>query len=152
MSKSKIKAGEAVPKFRLMNQHGEMISIEKFIGRPFVIYFYPKDDTPGCTVEACAFRDAFEDFRHLGASVVGISGDSPEAHQKFAKKYGLPFTLLSDPKNEVRRLFGVPKSLFGLLPGRVTYIVDEKGQVKHIFEGQFKARQHVKEAIASLKK
>ncbi len=152
MDKPKIKVGDGLPKFKLLNQDGEMISIEIFFGKPFVIYFYPKDDTPGCTVEACAFRDAFEDFKHLGASVIGISGDSPETHQKFAKKYGLPFTLLSDPKNEVRRLFGVPKSLFGLLPGRVTYIVDEKGLVKHIFEGQFKARKHVTEALACLKK
>jgi len=152
MDKPKIQVGEAVPKFSLKNQHGELISIENFIGKSFVIYFYPKDDTPGCTVEACAFRDAFEDFQNLGAAVIGISGDSPEAHQKFAKKYALPFVLLSDPKNEVRSLFGVPKSLFGLLPGRVTYIVDEMGKVKHIFGGQFQARKHVREAMTSLKK
>ena len=116
-----------------------------------VIYFYPKDDTPGCTKEACSFRDFYEDFNEAGAMVIGISDDSPNTHADFAKKNNLPFTLLSDHGNKVRELLGVPKSLLGLIPGRVTYVIDKKGIVRHVFNSQFNVEKHVHEAIEVLK-
>lgn len=150
MAKSKVKVGDKVPSFSLLDQHGKNVSIENFFGKPFVLYFYPKDDTPGCTAEACSFRDAYDEFRHLDAEIIGVSADSPASHLAFAKKYDLPFTLLSDEENEVRKLLGVPGSMFGLLPGRVTYIVDAEGVVQHVFDSQLQAQKHVKEALEHL--
>ena len=146
----KIKVGEQVPSFLLKDQNGKMFSVRSSIGKPMVIYFYPKDDTPGCVKEACKFRDDFEDFIDLGALVIGISADTVESHKRFAEKYNLPFILLSDTKNEVRKLFGVPKSLI-FLPGRVTYIVDKKGIVQNIFNSQFGAEKHIENALKELK-
>ena len=151
MQNQKISVGDAVPKFELKNQHDELVKIESFFGNPFVIYFYPKDDTPGCTAEACTFRDQYEEFKEVGAEVIGISADSPKSHKNFALKHNLPFVLLSDYKNEVRKLFGVPKSMFGLFPGRVTYVINEKGVVSYIFDSQMQAKKHVAEAIEHLK-
>ncbi|MCB0473300.1 MAG: peroxiredoxin, partial [Flavobacteriaceae bacterium] len=120
-------------------------------GQAMVIYFYPKDDTPGCTKEACAFRDAYESFTDLGVKVIGISADSVESHKNFAEKYRLPYTLLADTGNEVRQSFGVPKSLMGLLPGRVTYVINRKGKVIYIFNSQLAAKKHITEALNALK-
>ena len=147
---NKIQAGDKLPAFTLPNQHGENVSIEQFFGKPFVLYFYPKDDTPGCTAEACSFRDAYAELRNLDAEVIGVSADSPASHLAFAKRYDLPFVLLSDEKNKARKLLGVPGSMFGLLPGRVTYIIDENGVVKHVFDSQLQAKQHVREAMEHL--
>jgi len=116
-----------------------------------VIYFYPKDDSPGCTKEACSFRDQFEVFKEADAVIIGISGQSVESHKEFAEKHRLSFTLLSDVGNKVRKLFGVPTNLMGLLPGRVTYIADKKGKVIFIFNSQTKATEHVDEALRILK-
>lgn len=143
---SKLKIGDSLPLFKLQNQNGKLIDSQSFKGHPLVVYFYPKDDTPGCTAEACSFRDQYEDFTDSGAEVVGISADSPESHAAFAKKHRLPFVLLSDIGNEVRKQFGVPSSMFGLLPGRVTYVFDAKGQLKHTFDSQLNAKKHVSEA------
>ncbi|MEL7021187.1 MAG: peroxiredoxin, partial [Bacteroidota bacterium] len=107
--------------------------------------------TPGCTAEACSFRDSYEDFTDAGAEVVGISADSPASHAAFAKKHRLPFTLLSDVGNKVRKQFGVPGSLFGLLPGRVTYIFDRNGICQHVFDSQLNATKHVSEAMNALR-
>ena len=148
----KIKIGDKLPTFSLPDQNGKNTSIEQFFGKPFVLYFYPKDDTPGCTAEACSFRDAYSELRDLEAEVIGVSADSPASHLAFAKRYDLPFVLLSDEKNKVRKLLGVPGSMFGLLPGRVTYIVDKNGLVKHIFDSQLQAKQHVREAMEHLQK
>ena len=127
-----------------------MVSLEDFIGKkPIVLFFYPKDDTPGCTKEACAFRDEFEGFRKLGAEVIGISSDSVESHRSFAEKHNLPFVLLSDEGGKVRRLYGVPYSL-GLFPGRVTYVIDTEGVIRHVFSSQLGATNHVKEAFEAL--
>lgn len=152
MNHPSVKVGSRVPMFNLENQHGENISISQFLGKPFILYFYPKDDTPGCTAEACSFRDAYQELRDLDAEVIGISADSPESHLAFAKRYDLPFVLLSDINNEVRKLFGVKSKLFGMLPGRVTYIVDANGIVQHIFDAQFMAKKHVRESLEHLKK
>lgn len=149
----KIKKGSKIPHFILPDQNGNNFDINQALGKKnIVIYFYPKDDTPGCTKEACSFRDQFEDFKDAGAEVIGISGDSVESHKRFAEKHNLPYTLLSDSNNRVRKLFGVPSDFLGLLPGRVTYIVDKSGVVQHVFNSQFNAEKHVKEAVHVLEK
>lgn len=148
----KIETGSKLPSFTLSDQHGNRFNINTVIGkRNLVIYFYPKDDSPGCTKEACYFRDQYEVFKQVDAVVIGISGQSVESHKKFAEKYKLTFTLLSDEGNKVRKRFGVPTSFFGTLPGRVTYIVDKTGTVVHVFNSQTRAVRHVDEALRILK-
>ena len=146
MSKS-IATGDTIPDFSLLDQNGSVFNIKDKIGKPLVIYFYPKDDTPGCIREACTFRDQFDVFNDYGAEIIGISTDSPASHLKFAKKYNLNFTLLSDQNRKVEKLFGVPRTALGFLTGRVTYIVDKNGIVRHLFNSLFKAEQHVDEAL-----
>jgi peroxiredoxin Q/BCP len=114
-----------------------------------VIFFYPKDDTTGCTKEACRFRDDFARFRQTGAQIVGISSDSAESHQRFAAKYSLPYTLLSDPGGRVRKLYGAVGFL-GLMPGRATFVIDREGIVRHVFSSQMKFEEHVDEALRGL--
>ncbi len=146
-----IKVGDTAPDFTLQSQAGESVTLSSFRGqKAVVLYFYPKDDTPGCTTESCTFRDSFQDFQDLGAEVIGISGDSPDSHQKFASKYSLPFTLVSDTGSNVRKAYGVPATL-GLLPGRVTYVIDKAGTVCHLFNSQFNPKKHVDEALTVLK-
>ena len=149
-TKGNVGVGSKAPDFTLPSQSGEMVNLKDFLGRkPVVLFFYPKDDTPGCSKEACAFRDDYEEFRKLDAEVVGISSDSVESHRSFAKKYGLPFTLLSDEGGKVRKLYGVSNT-FGLFPGRVTYVIDKKGVIRHVFSSQLDARRHVEEALRIL--
>jgi peroxiredoxin Q/BCP len=151
--KEAIKIGDKVPSFTLKDQNGLDFSSQEFAGKTaMVIYFYPKDDTPGCTKEACSFRDTYSDFRDLNAKVIGISADNVSSHKKFAEKYNLPFSLLADTKNQVRKLFGVPNSMLGLVPGRVTYIVNEKGLVTGIYDNMFNSERHIKESLKALKK
>ena len=145
-----IRVGEKAPDFTLPSQAGEMVRLNDFLGKPVVLFFYPKDDTLGCTKEVCAFRDDFEQFGKLDAEVIGISSDSVESHRAFAQKHGLPFALLSDGGGKVRKLYGVPTTL-GLFPGRVTYEVDEWGVVRHIFSSQLGVERHVQEAINALR-
>ncbi len=146
-----LSAGARAPEFRLNNQNGKAVSLADFRGRKnVVVYFYPKDDTPGCTKESCAFRDHFEAFVDAGAEVIGISSDSEASHKAFAAKHRLPFSLLSDAGGKVRGAFGVPATL-GLLPGRVTYVIDRQGVIRHAFNSQLQATKHVDEALAVLK-
>jgi thioredoxin-dependent peroxiredoxin len=147
----KIGVGDRVPAFTLPDQHGNPVDISQLIGKHrLVIYFYPKDDSPGCTKEACFFRDQFEAFRDADALVIGISGQSVGSHRKFAEKHRLSFTLLSDKGNRVRKLFGVPTNFFGLLPGRVTYVIDLSGRVVHTFNSQTNTSGHIDEALRIL--
>ncbi len=149
----KIKYGSKIPGFELKDQHGNLFNINEVLGKKnLVIFFYPKDGTPGCTREACAFRDQFEVFEDADARVIGISAQSVESHYAFAQKHRLNYTLLSDPDNKVRKMFGVPSSLFGLLPGRVTYVVDKSGKVVYMFNSQLKTEKHVFKALQVLKK
>lgn len=146
-----VKVGDIAPDFSLPSQNGSTVSLKDFRGnKSVVLYFYPKDDTPGCTAESCAFRDSYETFQEAGAEVIGISSDSANSHAKFASKYQLPFTLLSDTNNEVRKLYGVPATL-GILPGRVTYAIDRDGVVRHIFNSQFNFKGHVEESLKILR-
>ncbi|MEZ5198603.1 MAG: peroxiredoxin [Bacteroidales bacterium] len=148
---SKITVGSIIPDFTLKDQNGKDFKVFNFVGSyNLVIYFYPKDDTPGCTAEACAFRDQYEDFNDKGAMVIGISSDSPESHKRFAEKHNLSFTLLSDEDGKLRKQFGVPTDFLGLLPGRVTYVVDKSGAIRNIFNSQFNFKKHIKEALKIL--
>jgi len=125
---------------------GDNVVLSEYFGKKnIVLYFYPKDETVGCTKEACSFRDSYEELTNLGAEVLGVSGQSVESHKSFASHYGLPFILLSDEGNKVRELYGVPSTM-GILPGRVTYIIDKKGIVRHIFNSQTQTERHVEEA------
>jgi peroxiredoxin Q/BCP len=145
-----VKVGERAPDFALPDANGREVRLAGFRGRPVVLYFYPKDDTPGCTKEACSFRDQYQDFRDAGAEVIGVSSDSSDSHRRFAERHQLPFTLLADQGGKVRKLYGVPATL-GLLPGRVTFVIDAEGVVRHAFNSQLAATRHVAEALDVLR-
>lgn len=146
-----VKVGSLLPSFSLKDQNGHEFDINSVKGKHnLVIYFYPKDETPGCTKEACSFRDQFEVFKKEDAVIIGISGQSVASHLEFANKYHLNFTLLSDEGNNVRKLFGVPGSILGM-PGRVTYVVNKKGKVVLVFNSQYDAEKHIEEAMKVLK-
>jgi thioredoxin-dependent peroxiredoxin len=148
-----IREGDKAPDFTLPKQDGSPFSLQTFLGKgAVVLYFYPKDDTPGCTAEACSFRDAYEDFKEAGAEVVGVSSDSAGDHRAFADKHHLPFTLVSDEGGKVRKLYGVPGNLLGLIPGRVTYVIDASGIVRHVFNSQLNPTKHVREALEVLRR
>ncbi len=150
-SKKRVLVGDQAPDLAVETQTGETINLrDLWQNKALVLFFYPKDNTLGCTKEACAFRDQYEVFSEAGAEVVGVSSDSVESHQSFAEKYRLPFKLLADKGGRLRKLFGVESSL-GIMPGRVTYIIDTKGVVRHIFSSQFMATRHVDEALAFVK-
>jgi len=147
----KLKVGDPAPAFELSDAHGRIVRLQDFLGqKPVVLYFYPKDNTPGCTAEACSFRDAYEDFQEVGAEVIGVSSDSSDSHQQFTGRYNLPFLLLSDPGGALRKRYGV-RSTLGLLPGRVTYVINREGVICHIFNSQIHATQHVTEALKILR-
>ena len=146
-----IGVGDAAPDFTLPDPSGRTVRLGDYRGRKaIVLYFYPKDDTPGCTKESCSFRDQYQDFQDAGAEVIGVSSDAAASHEKFAARYHLPFVLLADASGAVRRQYGVPATL-GLLPGRVTFVIDRQGIVRHVFNSQFQASRHVEEAIAALR-
>ncbi|KAK4766132.1 hypothetical protein SAY87_007774 [Trapa incisa] len=147
---AKVNKGQVPPSFTLKDQDGKPVSLSKFKGKPVVVYFYPADETPGCTKQACAFRDSYEKFKKAGAEVVGISGDDSSSHKAFAKKYRLPFTLLSDEGNKIRKEWGVPADLFGTLPGRQTYVLDKKGIVQLVYNNQFQPEKHIDETLKLL--
>jgi peroxiredoxin Q/BCP len=145
-----VKVGDKAQDFTLPSQMGDNVTLSEFFGKKnIVLYFYPKDESPGCTREACSFRDSYEELTNLGAEVIGVSGQSVESHKSFATHYGLPFILLSDKDNKVRELYGVPSTM-GIIPGRVTYIIDKHGIVRHIFSSQIQAERHVEEAKRTL--
>ena len=147
-----LKVGERAPDFRLPALRGGEVSLSDFLGKKnVVLFFYPKDDTPGCTVEACTFRDAYEDFRDAGAEVIGISSDTIESHAKFAEHHHLPMQFLADAGGRVRAAFGVKPSL-GLFDGRETFLIDKEGVIRHVFRSQVRVKQHVEESLAMLKR
>ena len=147
----RVGVGDHAPDFALPNAAGETVRLSDFRGkRDVVLYFYPKDNTPGCTAEACSFRDNYDAISGMDAEVLGISSDSEESHQGFAAQYRLPFPLLSDAGGAVRKRYGVPSTL-GLLPGRVTYVIDKQGVIRHIFNSQLNIERHIAEALASLR-
>jgi peroxiredoxin Q/BCP len=142
-----IRVGDRAPEITFATHSGEEVSLADYRGRQaVVVFFYPRDGTPVCTKEACSFRDAYEQFLALGAAVIGVSGDSADRHQAFAASHRLPFPLVSDKDGAVRRAFGVRKTM-GLVPGRVTYVIDKQGVVRHVFSSLFAADRHVQEAL-----
>lgn len=150
---NELKIGSVIPSFVLPDQNGNLFELNSVIGKKnLVIYFYPKDDSPGCTAQACSFQDQFEVFKEADAVIIGISGQSVESHKEFALKHKLSFTLLSDEGNKIRKQFGVATNFLGLLPGRVTYVADKNGKVIYIFNSQTQATKHVDEALRILKK
>lgn len=146
-----LKIGDKVPDFGAIDTNGNLFDSHEVIGRKAaVIYFYPKDNTRVCTEQACSFRDQYEDFKALGAEVIGISGDSLKSHVAFANKHHLPFILLSDSDKKIRKAFGVPNDYLGLIPGRATYVADKKGIIQLIFDST-SGKIHIDKALEILK-
>lgn len=145
-----LRPGDRLPDLTLTGAAGP-VRLHDHLGKTLVIYFYPKDETAGCTAEACSFRDAYEDFVAAGAEVIGVSSDSAASHERFKTNHRLPFVLLTDDGGAAARAFGVKKTL-GLLPGRVTFVVDRQGVVRHRFESQLRIGKHVDDALALVKR
>ena len=144
-------AGDRAPLIALSDQNGTERRSDQLGGKALVLFFYPKDDTPGCTMEACAFRDSYSDLQAMGAEVWGVSGDDAASHQRFASRHNLPYPLLVDQGNQLRKAFGVP-SVLGLLPGRVTYVIDGQGVIRHVFNNLLDGPAHRREAIDALQR
>jgi len=146
-----LQVGDKIPNFTAIASDGSVFDSHVIIGKQaVVIYFYPKDDTQVCTEQACTFRDQYEDFKALGSEVIGVSSDSVASHQKFSKRYNLPFILLSDQDKKIRKLFGVPNDLLGLIPGRVTYVANKEGIIQLVFNSM-SGKIHIKKALAIIK-
>jgi len=146
-----IAIGDKLPNLTLFDQNSLEINLHDYIGQPLVIFFYPKDHTPVCTIEACFFDDHLDEFNQLNAKIFGISSDSPASHLGFANKYGLGYSLLSDPNHQAVRAFGVKKKLFGLLSQRVTFVINANGEVAHVFSSQFNGKKHIREALLGVR-
>ena len=146
-----LKEGSAAPAFKTTDAEGQSVSLKDFRGQKVVLYFYPKDDTPGCTREACSFRDAFRDFEKAGIKVLGISTDNEASHKKFTKKFDLPFTLLTDSDHAIADKYGTygQKKFMGrtyMGVHRKTFLIDEKGKIKRVFE-KVKPDDHAQEVL-----
>ena len=149
-----VQVGDKAPDFDFPLKDGSKTSLQQLLRqkKAVVLYFYPKDETPGCTAQACSFRDNYETFTQAGAEVIGVSSDSAASHEGFASHHRLPFLLVSDESGALRERYGVPGSLFGLMPGRVTYVIDGNGVVQHMFDSQFRAKKHITEALDVIKR
>ena len=150
----KLKEGDAAPDFQALANGGTKVSLSDFRGKNVILYFYPRDDTPGCTQEACAFRDDFAAFKTKGAVVLGVSTDSAKSHDKFVSKYKLPFTLLADEDKKIVQAYGVfgPKTFMGRLfqgTHRVTFLIGPEGRIKKIWP-KVKPAEHAREVLAAL--
>jgi peroxiredoxin Q/BCP len=146
-----LSVGDKAPDFTLPSASGEPLTLSHLYAKhAVVLYFYPKDDTPGCTVEACSFRDRYEDFAKAGAEVVGISSDSAASHEMFATKHNLPMKFVADVGGKVRALYGV-KATLGLVPGRATFIIDRQGVIRHTFVSQLRFSKHAEEALEAVR-
>jgi peroxiredoxin Q/BCP len=147
-----IKTGDKAPLFTLPDSEGHPVSLSDFIGKQnLVVYFYPKDESYGCTKEACSFRDSYDEFKEAGTEVIGISSDDEASHRSFAAHHRLPFILLSDPDGKVAEDYGVRRSM-GILPGRVTFVIDKEGLVRMNYSSQINMQKHIDEAIELIRK
>jgi peroxiredoxin Q/BCP len=144
-----LQAGDRIPDATLTGRDGP-VPLASLLGQRLVLFFYPKDDTPGCTAQACSFRDDYQAFVEAGAEVIGVSSDGGASHDAFAGRHRLPFRLLSDPGEAVRKAFGIPKTL-GILPGRATFVIDRDGTILHAFNSQFAPTKHVEQALSALR-
>jgi peroxiredoxin Q/BCP len=152
----RLEVGDKAPTFRAKNQDGDTVSLSDFKGKKVVLYFYPKDDTPGCTKEACEFRDGWSKFKKRGVAVLGVSTDDEKSHRKFAEKFSLPFPLLADPEKKIVNDYGVwgEKSMYGrkyMGTHRVTYVIDEKGRIAAVWP-KVKPEGHAEEILAAIGK
>lgn len=139
--------GDRAPDFSLPGAGGTTVRLSDYIGKKVVVlYFYPKDDTTGCTIESCSFRDLYEDFKDAGAEVIGVSSDSVESHDRFKSKHRLPFVLASDTTGEVRKKYGA-EGFLGIIAGRVTFVIDRKGSVRYRFSSMTKLKEHVDRSL-----
>jgi peroxiredoxin Q/BCP len=142
-----LNVGALAPDFALPDQDGALIKLSALKNKSNVIlFFYPKDNSPGCSMQSCSFRDNYEDFKALNVQIFGISSDSIDSHKAFKKTLNLPFSLLSDTKGEVRKLYGV-KNTFGILPGRTTFVIDQNGIIRFTFSSQFHIQHHIDETL-----
>lgn len=147
-----LRVGDKAPDFELRDQHGAMVRLSTLLGqKPVVLFFYPRDDSPICTREVCAFRDAYADFAAAGAEVLGISMDGTESHESFSAKHGLPYRILSDGKKEVLALYGI-KTILGFMPERVTFVIGKDGVIRHVYNALLRGAKHAEGALAALKK
>ena len=147
---TKLRVGDHAPDFSATTDDGNKIRLADFLGkRVLVLFFYPRDGTPICTQEACAFRDSYDQFIEAGAEVVGVSSDSEERHRAFARQHNLSFRLISDVDGSLRKAFAVPNTL-GIFPGRVTYVIDQAGIIRQIFSAQFASAEHVRQALIAV--
>ena len=148
---AKVEVGDIAPDFELKDKDDNLVKLSNYRGKQSVVlYFYPKDETSGCTAQACSFRDSYEDFKAAGAEVIGISSDTKRSHEGFATRHSLPFVLLSDVIGKVRKAYGA-YDMFGLIPGRVTFVIDKEGRVIHKFDSQLSPTKHIEEALNKLK-
>jgi peroxiredoxin Q/BCP len=146
-----LKVGDMAPDFTLQNQNSQAVHLSDVLKKGWaILFFYPKDNSPICTSQVCAFRNAYDDFRFAGAEVIGISADSVESHQGFVSKQSLPFPLLSDPDRAVAQQYGIPM-MFGLLPSRVTFVVDPNQIIRMVYPSQFTAKAHMEKALKLLR-
>jgi peroxiredoxin Q/BCP len=143
--------GDPAPDFELPDQTGTKVRLSDLRGRNLIVFFYPRDDTPVCTKESCAFRDAYADVGAANAEVLGISADDVGSHARFADKHQLPYRVLSDADRSAARAFGVPQRL-GLLPARMTFVIDAEGVIRHVTHADLQAERHVREALEALSK
>jgi len=144
-----LNSGDMIPDAFLIDESGAQVKLSALLEKPLVLYFYPKDNTPGCTVEACGFRDSYEAFVEAGADVIGVSSDSEQSHARFRAKHNLPYRLMSDKGGVARRAFGVPNT-WGILPGRATFVIGRDGRIIYAFNSQFTPDTHVKNALVAL--
>jgi thioredoxin-dependent peroxiredoxin len=142
--------GDHIPDVPLVNADGSTVLLGSLIDRPLVLFFYPKDNTPGCAAEVCAFRDDYEAFVEAGADVIGVSSDDNQSHANFRERHRLPYRLMSDPGGAARKAFGIPKTL-GILPGRATFVINRQGTILYAFNSQFAPERHVKNALEALR-
>ena len=145
-----LQKGAKIPDIELENEQGQSIKLTDYLGKPLVVFFYPKDNTKVCTAQACGFRDHFEEYLEYDANIIGISKDSPKSHANFMEKRKLPFPLLSDPKGCAVKAFGVSSYLFGTFIARCTFVFDKKGEVQYSFRDDFKADSHIKKSLKVL--
>ncbi len=146
-----IKEGELFPTFTLKDENGNDFDLNRLIGvENIVLYFYPKDETPGCTKQACSFRDSFHEFQKLNCTIIGISNDTHRSHNSFKKNHQLQFKLLSDHKGIIRKKIGIPKDIFGLIPGRCTFVINKKGVIIKIIRSSINMQKHINEALKTL--
>ena len=149
MGNNTLKTGDRLPDVQMLGESGRVRLWDYVGGRPVVVYFYPRDDTPGCTAQACAFRDSHDEFAAMGAQVIGISADNLASHAQFRERYRLPFPLFADESGEVAAAFGVAQ---GWLPGRVTFVADADGVIRYVFDSQLRVGVHVKRAKEEIAK